>query len=107
MQFNATLRKAANADAGDAVSLQLSLDTESREIAVPTDLRDALRLHPKAGKAFRDAPPGYRRQILKWMAAAKGTIARQRRIEMVMDRMLERAVLGPSRGRKDKRRKEK
>lgn len=99
MQFNAALRKAANADAGDAVSLELSLDRKSREIVVPRDLRDALKEHPKARKAFQEAPPGYRRQILKWMDSAKGTSARRRRIDIVMDRMLERAILKPSRGK--------
>jgi hypothetical protein len=101
MQFNATLRKAANADVGDSVGLELSLDRQSREIAVPRDLRDALKEHSKARKAFRESPPGYRRQIIKWMDSAKSMSARRRRIEIVIDRMLERAILKPSR-QKDK-----
>lgn len=94
MQFNAGLRKAANADAGDAVSVELSLDTGSRELTLPADLRAALEEHPKIKKAFDEAPPGYRRQILKWMDVAKSEAARNRRIEIVMDRMLERSILG-------------
>lgn len=97
MQFNAALRKAANADTGDLVSVALSVDTETREIAVPMDLRTALKQHPRVKKAFDEAPPGYRRQILKWMDAAKSQAARNRRIATVMDRMLERSILGPSR----------
>ncbi len=100
MQFNGALRKAAQADTGDVVSLEVHLDTESRELGVPADLRAALNHHRKAKKAFDEAPPGYRRQILKWMDAAKGEAARTRRIEIVIDRMLERAILGPGSGRR-------
>ena len=97
MQFNAGLRKAANTDTGDIVNVAVCVDTETREIAVPADLRAALKQHPKMKKAFDDTPPGYRRQILKWMDAAKSPGARNKRIEVVMDRMLERSILGPSR----------
>jgi hypothetical protein len=95
MQFNTVIRKAADADVGDAVSIELVIDRGSREIPVPPDLRAALRTHAKARKAFEDAPPGLRRQILKWMESAKGENARQRRIEAIIDRMLERAILAP------------
>jgi hypothetical protein len=97
MQFNAELRKASQADVGDLVSVELSPDRQSREIPVPADLSAALRQHATARKAFENAPPGYRRQILKWMDSAKSDSARARRIEVVMDRMLERAMLGPER----------
>lgn len=97
MQFNAELRKASHADVGDLVSVELSPDRQSREIPVPPDLNAALRRHATARKAFEKAPPGYRRQILKWMDAAKSDMARARRIEVVMDRMLERAMLGSDR----------
>lgn len=95
MQFNAELRKASRADVGDLVSIEISADRQSREIPVPSDLSAALRRHATARKAFENAPSGYRRQILKWMDSAKSVSARARRIEVVMDRMLERAILGP------------
>lgn len=97
MQFNAVLRKAARADVGDVVRVKLSPDRKSREIAVPSDLRVALKRHPKARKAFAEAPAGLRRQILKWMQSAKSERVRTRRIEIVIDRMVERAILGPRR----------
>jgi hypothetical protein len=101
MQFNATLRKAAGADAGDVVSVTISLDRASREIAVPADLQAALKKHSKARKGFESLPPGHRRQYLRWMNEAKSEAARSKRIEIVIDRMLERAILGPEkRGRK-------
>jgi hypothetical protein len=97
MQFNAQLRKAARADTGELVRVELSPDRQSREIPVPADLWAALRQHPTARRALENAPPGYRRQILKWMDSAKGDRARERRIAAVLDRMLERAILGPNR----------
>jgi hypothetical protein len=95
MQFNAELRKAAGADAGDVVSVTITLDRESREIPVPADLQAALKKHAKARKAFEKLPPGHRRQYLKWMNEAKSEAARSKRIDVVIDRMLERAILGP------------
>lgn len=95
MQFNAELRKASHADVADLVKVEISPDHQSREISVPSDLAAALRRHPTARKAFENAPPGYRGQILKWMDSAKSDSSRARRIEVVIDRMLERAMLGP------------
>jgi hypothetical protein len=95
MQFNTVLRKAASADTGDVVGVTIALDRGSREIPVPADLRVALRKHAKAKKAFEKCPPGHRRQILKWMAEAKSEATRAKRIDLVIDRMLERAILGP------------
>ncbi|HKV49457.1 MAG TPA: YdeI/OmpD-associated family protein [Candidatus Acidoferrales bacterium] len=94
MQFNAVLRKAAQADVGEVVRIELSLDRDSREQAVPADLRAELNRHPKAKRAFEEMPPGLRRQLLKWMDSAKGEATRMRRIEIVIDRMVERAILG-------------
>ena len=97
MQFNATLRKAAGVDVGEAVGVEILWDHETREIATPADLLAVLKDRPKAKKAFHEAPPGYRRQMLKWMDGAKSTAVRQRRIEILIDRLLERAILGPKR----------
>jgi hypothetical protein len=97
MQFNANLRKAANADTGDLVGVAITFDSASREVNVPQDLSGALRKRPKARKAFEKCPPGHRRQIVRWMDEAKNAAARQRRIARVIDIMLERAILGPKR----------
>jgi Bacteriocin-protection, YdeI or OmpD-Associated/Domain of unknown function (DUF1905) len=97
LQFNAQLRKASRADVGDVVRVEISIDRGPRELPVPADLRDGLKRHPKAWKAFEGAPPGLRRQIVKWMDSAKGQSTRMRRIEILIDRMLERAILRPQR----------
>lgn len=96
MQINTALRKAADADTGDVVSVELRLDRESRELPVPAELRAALKEHPKARKAFDALPSGLRRQYIKWFDSAKAPETRLRRLGRAMDILLERAILGPA-----------
>ena len=96
MQINTALRKAAHADVGDVVSIELRLDRESRELPVPADLRAALKEHPKARKAFEALASGHRRQFIKWFDSAKAPETRIRRLARAMDVLLERAILGSS-----------
>lgn len=102
MQINTALRKAAHADTGDVVSVELRLDRESRELPVPADLRAALKGHPKARKAFEELPTGLRRQYIKWFDSAKAPETRLRRLGRAMDILLERALLGSSKRGKSK-----
>lgn len=91
-QINTALRKSAGVDAGDLVSVDLRLDTASRELPVPPDLRQGLKAFPKARKAF-DAPTlGHLRHIIQYFDSAKSTEARPRRLERVIDALLERSL---------------
>lgn len=98
MQVNTRLRKAAHADVGDLVGVELLLDRESREPAVPPDLRAGLRRHAKAWKVFQQLAPGHRRHVITYFDSAKSPGARSRRIDRIVDALLERALLGPNRG---------
>jgi len=102
LQINTALRKAAHADVGDVVSVELRLDLESRDLPVPADLHAALREHPKARKAFETLATGHRRQFIKWFDSAKAPETRARRVTRAMDILLERAILGAARSRKPK-----
>ncbi len=95
MQINTALRKAARADAGDIVSVELRLDRVSRDLPVPPDLRAGLKQHPKARRAFEALTPGHRRHIIQWFDSAKSPKARQRRLDRAIDVLLERALLRP------------
>jgi hypothetical protein len=97
MQINTAQRKAAGADAGDAVSVELRIDLASRAVAVPADLRAALAEHPKARRAFEEMPPGHRRQFLMWCASGKRPETRRKHLERAIDHLLERALLRRSR----------
>jgi hypothetical protein len=97
MQINTALRKAAQVDAGDVVSVELRLDLASRDLPVPPDLREGLKAVPKAYKAFGQLAPGHRRHFIEWFDSAKSAPARQRRLERAIDVLLERALLKPRR----------
>jgi hypothetical protein len=95
MQINTAQRKAAGADAGDLVTVELRLDLASRAVPVPADLRKALAEHPKARRAFEGMPPGHRRRFLMWCAAGKRPDTRRKHLDRAIDHLLERALLQP------------
>jgi hypothetical protein len=97
LQLITALRKAAQADTGDAVAVELRLDSESRSLPVPPDLWSALKEHPKAREAFENFAPGQRRQFIKWYDAAKSPDVRSRRLDRALDILLERAALSRKR----------
>jgi hypothetical protein len=92
-QFNATLRKAARADVGEVVGVELKLDREPRELSVPPDLQAALRRRRILQREFDRLPPGQRRQLLLWFHAAKGPETRRKRLARFVEMLLERALL--------------
>jgi Bacteriocin-protection, YdeI or OmpD-Associated/Domain of unknown function (DUF1905) len=100
IQLNTALRKAARADVGELVSVELRLDLASRELPVPADLRAALKEHPKARQAFKALPSGHRRHFIAWFDSAKGTDTRIRRLGRAIDFLLERALLRSPKSRR-------
>jgi hypothetical protein len=94
LQINTALRKAGGgADAGDVIGVALQLDTAPRDIAVPAELKSALKQHPKARKEFDELPPGHRRQLLLYYLRAKSPKARAHLTERFLDHLHERALL--------------
>jgi hypothetical protein len=94
LQFNATLRKAVQADIGDLVGVELRVDRESRKLPVPDELREALKTRPKARRAFETMAPGTRRQLLLWFGKTKSPEVRRKRLARLIDILTERALLG-------------
>jgi Bacteriocin-protection, YdeI or OmpD-Associated/Domain of unknown function (DUF1905) len=103
IQLNTALRKAARADVGDVVSIELRLDRASREEPVPADLRLALKENPAAREAFDELPTGHRRHFIKWFDSAKGTDTRIRRLGRAMDFLLARALSRQSKAARTRR----
>ena len=97
LHLNTQMRKAAGADAGDVVSVELRIDRGSRDLPVPPDLSAGLKRHPKAWRAFQELAPGHRRHFIQWFDSAKSLAARERLRERAVDTLLERALLRPSR----------
>lgn len=92
IQLNTALRKAARADVGNVVRVELQLDRASREEPVPADLRLALKENPAARRAFDELTTGHRRHFIKWFDSAKGPDTRIRRLGRAIDFLLERAL---------------
>lgn len=89
--LNSAMRKAAGVDAGDLVGVLLQLDTASRELPVPAELRGVLAKNPRARKAFREITPALRREFLRWVLHAKNPETRERRIRKGIAVLIERA----------------
>jgi hypothetical protein len=76
------LSKAAGADAGDVVTLEIVPAAKESEPTVPADLRKALAAAaPKARALWSDATPIARRDWIHWITSAKQPETRTRRIK--------------------------
>lgn len=79
-------------DAGDKLEVTLKRATHSREPAVPADLQRALSFRPVAQREFTEGPPSQRRWIVTFLDEAKRAETRHARIELVLERLAERAA---------------
>ena len=81
LRVNRKMREAANADAGDIVTLEIAPAGEEPEPRVPPDLRKALVAAPKARALWSDITPVARRDWIQWIDSAKRPETRARRID--------------------------
>ena len=76
------LSKAAGAEAGDVVTLEIAPAAKDTEPRVPPDVRKALATAaPKARKLWSDITPNARRDWIHWISSAKQEETRTRRIK--------------------------
>lgn len=78
--LSADNRRLAGVVAGDAVDVDIELDTEPREVTVPADFADALDQDAKAKGAFDAMSYSHRRRHVLAIEDAKTPETRQRRI---------------------------
>lgn len=81
LKVDRKLRKAAGANAGDVVTLEVAPAAKEPEPTVPADLRKALANAPKARKLWSDITPVARRDWIHWITSAKQQETRARRIK--------------------------
>jgi hypothetical protein len=79
-------------DAGAAVEVTLLVDTEPREAVLPPDLAAGLADTPRALGIFNGLTVALRRQIVQYVDQAKQARTREKRILLIIKRMLERAA---------------
>jgi hypothetical protein len=87
--LSAENRQGAGVAAGDEVEVELELDTEPREVAVPPDLARALDDDPQARRAFDALPYSHRLRWVLSVEEAKTEQTRQRRIAKTVAGLLE------------------
>ena len=73
-------RAAAGVVAGDEVDVDIELDTEPREVAVPPDLAAALDQDPNARRFFDGLSPSRKQWHVAAVEGARSAETRQRRI---------------------------
>jgi hypothetical protein len=82
LRVDRKLSKAAGADVGDVVTLEIVPAAEEPEPAVPADLRKALwAATPKARALWSEVTPIARRDWIHWITSAKQPETRTRRIK--------------------------
>jgi uncharacterized protein YdeI (YjbR/CyaY-like superfamily) len=85
LSVNKTMRDAADADAGDTVTVEIARAGEEPEMRVPLDLRKALAASPLAQAGWEDIAPMARRDWIFSISSAKQPETRRRRIEKACD----------------------
>jgi Bacteriocin-protection, YdeI or OmpD-Associated/Domain of unknown function (DUF1905) len=92
MHVHSRIWRKLRIDAGVAVEVTLLLDTGPREAVLPPDLAAGLTEAPRALATFNTLTVALRRQIIQYVDAAKRARTRDKRIQLVVRRMLERAA---------------
>ena len=77
----AAVREAAGVAAGEEVEVELALDEDPREVAVPDDFAAALAADPAAKRFFDTLSYSNQRRYVMGIDEAKTAETRQRRIE--------------------------
>lgn len=71
LYFNGTIRKAADAQPGDRVTVTLAFDPKLRTVPVPPAFAKALAGDPKAKAAFEALAPSRRKELLRYLGNLK------------------------------------
>lgn len=89
LPVSAEVRATAGVAAGQDVDVDVELDTEPREGAVPPDLAEALAADGAARRAFDGLTYSNRRRLVLAIEQAKAAETRRRRVTQTVDRLRE------------------
>ncbi len=92
LHLHSNIWKKLRVDAGDTVEILLQFDPEPRDPALPPDLAAGLADEPRALAIFNSQTPALRRQIVRFLELAKQLTTREKRVQLIVHRMLERAA---------------
>lgn len=82
-------RTGAGVSAGEEVEVNIELDNEPRELAIPDDLKDALEGDADAKRFFEGLSYSNKRRFVIQIEEAKTVETRQRRIEKTLSMLRE------------------
>jgi hypothetical protein len=85
LPLNAANRASAGVAAGDDIDVGLELDTQPREVTVPSDVRAALHGDPVVHRRFERLSYSKQREYIESIEAAKTTDTRQRRLHKMIE----------------------
>jgi Bacteriocin-protection, YdeI or OmpD-Associated/Domain of unknown function (DUF1905) len=91
---NRKVKAATGVDAPDRVRVTMEVDTNSRTVHVPADLRAALSANEEAKAAFRKLSYSHRREFVEWVEEAKRPETRARRIGGTVERVCKGETAG-------------
>jgi hypothetical protein len=87
LPFSAERRKESGIDGGDAIDVELTLDTAPRTVEVPDDLQSALDASPAAAAAWDKLAYTHRKEHVRSVLDAKKPETRTRRIAAVLAKL--------------------
>ncbi|MDQ4125805.1 MAG: YdeI/OmpD-associated family protein [Actinomycetota bacterium] len=85
LPLSAENRTAAGVAAGDAVDVDVELDTAPRTVEVPDDLRRALAGDAAAKERFESLPYSHRKEHVRALESAKKPETRERRLAKTLE----------------------
>ena len=85
--FSAARRQDSGIGGGDAIEVDLTLDTAPRTIEVPADLRTALDASPRAAAAWETLSFSNRKAQVEAVTGAKAAETRTRRIAAIVAKL--------------------
>ena len=88
----ADILRRAKLDVGDRLEVELTRSSDPRDPAAPGDLQRALQFRPAAQAAWVRGPASVRRWMVKYLEEAQRPETRQKRIELLLERLSERAA---------------
>src|SRR4029077_3341919 len=90
MHVHSRIWRKLRIDARAAVEVTMLLDSEPREVVVPPDLAGELAETPRALATFNQLTASLRRHLIQYVETAKQSRTREKRIQLIVKRMLER-----------------
>jgi hypothetical protein len=94
LYLNTEMRRTANVDVGEQVTVGLQFDSASRTVPVPREFEFALSRNKSAKQAFEKLAPSRQKEILRYLNSLKQPETLERNIEKVIQHLQGKPVEG-------------